>query len=216
MTCIESKAQIESSMVLSQWFIVKTAARNCDRKAYSSRSRMLQPFVVRLITFASEYLPTMQTCTKAIQQCRGLVFIGLRPQCGIIRHLLPRGVVARVLWVMDKAWQYVTHLLHPSNKHGGQPGRRHVFHAITRTNTAPLEREEVMAPITMIQEKLELTTNLLLLLLADGTVGPRTKSNNRVILQPLSRAQPTRCPTLWAKVCQQNSNVQKLAFTIWS
>ena len=45
-----------------------------------------------------------------------------------------------------------------------------------------------MAPITMIQEKLEFTVNLFELnILADGAVGACTKGSNRVITGPLSR-----------------------------
>ena len=62
---------------------------------------MPQLVVGCLISFAREHPPALCTCTMAIQQGRGLVFIGLCPQRGIIRHLLPRGVVARVLGVRD-------------------------------------------------------------------------------------------------------------------
>ena len=149
---------------------------------------MLQPVVVRLITFASEDPPTWRTCSKAIEQRCELVFIRGRPQCGIIRHLLPRGLVVCVLWVRDRAWLHVTHLLHPSNKNGGQPGCKHMFCANTRTKTTPLKQQEVMVPITMIQEKLEFRVSLFdLHLLADGAIGACTKGSNRVIIAPLSR-----------------------------
>ena len=77
-------------------------------------SRMPQPVVVCL---AREHPPALCTFTMAIQQGRGLVFMGLCPQRGITRHLPPRGVVVRVLWVRKWARQHVTDPLHTANKH---------------------------------------------------------------------------------------------------
>ena len=75
--------------------------------------RMPQPVVVCLVTLAGEHPPALGTCTMAVQHGRGLVLIGLRPQRGIIRHLLPRGVVAWVLGVRD--WAASLWLTQPNN-----------------------------------------------------------------------------------------------------
>ena len=102
--------------------------------------RMPQPVVVCPITFVLEQQPALLTCIMAIQQGRGLVFIGLYPLRGTIRHLLLRDVVARVLWVRGWARQHVTHLLHTGSKHGGYARHRHIFHASVADNTTMLER----------------------------------------------------------------------------
>ena len=88
--------------------------------------------------------------------CRAVVLCHCDTNCSDITlgtSRLPGGV-AQVLMVKDWAWQHVTHLLHPSNQHGGQPGCGHILHAKAGGNTAQLERKKVMATITMIQEKI--------------------------------------------------------------
>ena len=80
-----------------KWLLIKKLAA----------CKMPQLVVVCLITLAREHPPALCTCTMAIQQGRGLVFIGLCPQRGIICHLLPRGVGAWVLGVRVWARQHV-------------------------------------------------------------------------------------------------------------
>ena len=99
--------------------------------------RLPRRVVVCLITFAVEHPLALCTRTMAIQQGRRLVFIGLCPQRGIIRLLLPRGIVAWILRVRDKARQHVTHLLYTGNDHGGKAWI--IPPAIATGNTTPLD-----------------------------------------------------------------------------